>query len=52
MRMHGLLLAVAAALPVHAAELRGTGDLGVIIEREAGSVLVVETSTDSILGRI
>ena len=34
------------------AELRGTGDLGVVIERERGSVLIIETSTRSILGRV
>lgn len=33
-------------------DLRGTGDLGVIIERAAGSVLIVETSGQSILGRV
>ena len=34
------------------AALRGTGDLGVVIERADGAVLVVENSTRSILGRI
>lgn len=34
------------------AELRGTGDLGVVIERERGSVLIIETSKRSILGRV
>ncbi|HHJ36261.1 MAG TPA: protein nirF [Gammaproteobacteria bacterium] len=34
------------------ASARGTGDLGVIIERATGSVQVVETSTNSSLGRI
>lgn len=32
--------------------LRGTGDLGVIVERAAGSVLVVETTHRTKLGRI
>lgn len=44
-----ILLAPAGA---RAAELRGTGDLGVIIERAAGSVLIVETSGRTILGRV
>jgi len=34
------------------AELRGTGDLGLVIERASGSVLVVEHSGDSALRRI
>jgi protein NirF len=40
------LLASACATP------RGTGDLGVIIERAAGSVQVVETTTRTRLARI
>ena len=32
--------------------VRGTGDLGLVIERASGSVLVVETTGDTILGRI
>ncbi len=31
---------------------RGTGDLGIVIERATGSVLVIETTTNSSLGRI
>ncbi|MCB1893010.1 MAG: protein nirF, partial [Rhodocyclaceae bacterium] len=34
------------------ATLRGTGDMGIVIERASGSVAVVESSTKSILGRI
>jgi protein NirF len=34
------------------AELRGTGDLGLVVERAAGSVQVVETSGNSSLGRV
>lgn len=41
-----------AQSPAPVAAARGTGDLGVIIERAAGSVLVVETSGRSILARI
>lgn len=33
-------------------ELRGTGDLGLIIERATGSVLVVETTDREVLGRV
>ena len=43
-----LLLTSAAG----AAELRGTGDLGLVIERELGSVLVVESTGRTALGRI
>jgi protein NirF len=35
-----------------AAELRGTGDLGVVIERASGSVLIVDTSAHKRLARI
>jgi protein NirF len=35
-----------------ATPLRGTGDLGIVIERADGAVLVVENSSDSILHRI
>lgn len=34
------------------AELRGTGDLGVVIERAAGSVLIVDTSRRSTLAQV
>jgi protein NirF len=33
-------------------DLRGTGDLGVIVERAAGSIQIVETTTHTSLGRI
>ena len=47
------LLCRCLAAPAHpAAELRGTGDLGIVIERAAGRVLVVETTTPRVLGRI
>ena len=48
-----LALYLALALPALAAtELRGTGDLGVVIERASGSVLIVEHSGETILRRI
>lgn len=37
---------------VAAAEVRGTGDLGIVIERGSGSVLVVEHSNETVLSRI
>ncbi len=42
----GLVLAASAS-----AEPRGTGDLGIIIERAAGSAVLVETTTHTALGR-
>ncbi len=46
-------LLTAWLLPTMAtADLRGTGDLGIVVERASGSVLVVEHSGDSILHRI
>lgn len=33
-------------------ELRGTGDLGLVIERASGSVLVIETTERKVLGRV
>jgi len=33
-------------------ELRGTGDLGVVVEREQGNLLIVEHSTDQVLCRV
>ena len=42
------LLLSACSAPV----LRGTGDLGIVIERASGSVAVVDTSARAILGRI
>ena len=32
--------------------LRGTGDMGIIIERAAGSIQVIETTGGSAIGRI
>ncbi|HMR32087.1 MAG TPA: cytochrome D1 domain-containing protein [Geminicoccaceae bacterium] len=52
MTVRWLAMALAVTLPAQAAELRGTGDLGIVVEREAGSVVVVENSTATVLGRI
>ena len=50
------LMAPLALLPLSAQAagpaMRGTGDLGVVIERATGSVLIVETTGRSILARI
>jgi protein NirF len=35
-----------------AAELRGTGDLGLVVERASGSVLIVETSRRRVISRV
>ncbi|WP_347266648.1 cytochrome D1 domain-containing protein [Paracoccus sp. (in: a-proteobacteria)] len=47
-----LLAALILATPALADDLRGTGDLGLIVEREAGSLLVVDRSERAALGRI
>ena len=49
------LLSILAALLLSAcsgAALRGTGDLGIVIERATGSVAVVDSSAKGILGRV
>jgi protein NirF len=50
----GIILACGlnAYTNVFAQTLRGTGDLGVVIEREAGRVLVVENSSNTILSTV
>jgi protein NirF len=45
------VLSLTPSLPVGAAE-RGTGDLGVVIERAAGSVQIIETSGNRAIGRV
>jgi len=47
-----LLLGASAVQATGLAELRGTGDLGIVIERAAGSVTVIETTGGTTLGRI
>lgn len=46
------LLVFAQAPGVGAAEPRGTGDLGIVVERAKGSLQLVETTGQSVLGRI
>lgn len=52
MRLLLLVLACVLSWAGHAAELRGTGDLGVVVEREAGALLVIETTGRTALGRV
>jgi len=49
----GLLFAllILAALPAYS-DLRGTGDLGVVVERASGQLLLIENSTDKQLAEI
>jgi protein NirF len=52
-RLAGLALTIAlAAAPALAEEQRGTGDLGIVVERAAGAVTIVETTGISALGRV
>jgi protein NirF len=51
-RLLACLLAFGATAACAAEPLRGTGDLGLVIERGRGSVLVIETSTDTAPGRV
>jgi protein NirF len=52
--LRSLVLCLLAALVVPAGgrELRGTGDLGIVVERAAGSVVIVDTSRRSVLSRV
>jgi len=47
-----LWLALLLAAGCATSQLRGTGDLGLVIERASGRVLLIETSGRSVLGRI
>ncbi len=46
------LLLLLWSVPLVADELRGSGDLGIVVERAKGSVLIVETSTHSRLAEV
>ncbi len=46
------LFVLACNAPLQAAELRGTGDLGLVVERASGSLTAVDTTTRRVLGRI
>ena len=45
MRGKGVLLCLAVAAGCATVEPRGTGDLGIVVERASGRVAVVETTT-------
>jgi len=47
-----VITGVALTFGAQAQELRGTGDLGLVVERASGSVLVVETSSRTVLRRV
>ncbi|MCL2714093.1 MAG: protein nirF [Alphaproteobacteria bacterium] len=47
-----LILVLVLAPAVHADALRGTGNLGVVIERATQSVLIIDTSRRETLGRV
>lgn len=47
-----LIFLMIAALGAKAEDLRGTGDLGLIIEREAGSVAIIDTTAQTVLGKV
>jgi protein NirF len=47
-----LALTLALALPAAAAEIRATGDLGVVVERASGSLLIVDRSERAAIGRV
>ena len=51
MRLWVTLLCLLAS-PVAAGELRGTGDLGIIVERAQGAVQIIETTGRTAIGRI
>ena len=47
-----LLLGLTALLPLVAGAERGTGDLGIVVERATGSLQLIESSGNTALGRI
>jgi protein NirF len=47
-----LLLLLASLTGCSTATLRGTGDLGVVVERAAGRIMLVETTQRTALGRV
>lgn len=50
--MQRIIILIVTLLLSQSAIARGTGDLGIVIERADGSVQVIETSTNTSLGRI
>jgi protein NirF len=52
MNFFSLCLILYFFLPICLAETRGSGDLGVVIEREQGNALIIDTTNHSILSKI
>jgi protein NirF len=52
MKFFSLCLILYFFLPICLAETRGSGDLGVVIEREQGNALIIDTTNHSILSKI
>ena len=46
------LVFLAFAAPLAVGELRGTGNLGIVVERTSGSVAIVDTGKHALLGRV
>jgi protein NirF len=47
-----VVIAVIASAPAGAEDLRGTGTLGLVIERTSGSVAIIDTSKRQVTGRV
>lgn len=52
MRRFIVIFLMALVAPLAAHELRGTGDLGIVVERASGSVVIVDTSRREMVGRV
>lgn len=52
LRPLALLAAAMLAMPVAADDIRATGDLGVVVERATGSLLIVDRSEHAAIGRV
>ena len=51
-KLFALLAILVPAIALAGNELRGTGSLGVVVERATGSVLIVDTRSRQMLGRV
>lgn len=52
MKVYLLLVALLLSALSHWVYARGSGDLGVVIERASGSILIIETTDNTSLGRV
>lgn len=52
LRLFVFVLLTTWAMPLAAGELRGTGNLGIVIERASGSVMIVDIGNHRMLGRV